>query len=86
MEDDLIERKMQVQQQDLTSKEKHELAKEGRGVKEERKRNVRRDLFEPSTDNPTAYGASAASQHQKSQKFEAEVPQKQGGNGQPQYA
>lgn len=54
MEDEIIERKMQLQQQELHSKEKSELAKEGRSVKEERKRNVRRDLFEPSSDNHAA--------------------------------
>lgn len=43
MEDEEMERKMRMQQQELRGKESNELAKEGRGVKEERKRNVRRD-------------------------------------------
>lgn len=49
-----------MEQEELKRRENQELMKEGRAVpQEEKKKNVRRDLFEPSSDNPAFKGEKA---------------------------
>ena len=55
-EDEEMERRLQAERDLLNQKEHSELVKEGKRDPNaqyvEKKRNVRRDQFEPSTDNP----------------------------------